>query len=164
MQEDCSLSYQKHARAYLCTKARSRMETPAFLAINLCKSDSSNISLFLAEPKGTLANIQAHNSFPLTLSLTHSLSRALSLSHCIVWIFTWCYFFFFFFFRMKTWFKDCWRELPPSCLVTQWKHSQWDTHTSTYPQELREIDEWVSLFIYPEVCVCVYLCVSEVCW
>lgn len=45
-QNNHSLSYLRHARVHLCTKARSRLETPAFEAINLCKSDSSNISLF----------------------------------------------------------------------------------------------------------------------
>lgn len=71
-QNDCSPSYLRHARVCLCTKARSSLETPAFLAINLCKSDSSNISLFLAEPRGTLANMHAHN-FSLTLFLSRPL-------------------------------------------------------------------------------------------
>lgn len=63
---------------------------------------------------------------------------------------------------LKTWFKGRWRELPPSCLVTQWKHSQQGTHrcahartlTSTYPQKLRDTDKRVSLSKYPEVCMC----------
>lgn len=67
---------------------------------------------------------------------------------------------------LKIWFKNHWRELPPSCLVTQWKHSLQETHrrmhacslahthTSTYPQRLRETDKRVSLSKYPEVCMC----------
>lgn len=48
----------------LCTKARSKLETPALLVINLRKSDSSNIILFRAEARGTLANTHADNFSP----------------------------------------------------------------------------------------------------
>lgn len=71
IQNYCSISYLRSAHVSLCTKARSRVGTPAFLAINLCKSDSSNISPFLAEQRGTLANV-------------HVISRSLSLSMTLV--------------------------------------------------------------------------------